>query len=102
MTRFHRFVSPILALTIAASVACAGNTATPQRDVYLDTEITAKVKQALERDASLDASRIDVETLHGKVQLRGVVEEREDVFRAAEVASAVTGVRIVMNDLLVK
>ena len=100
---YRRVVSSVQVLTVAGLVACAGSAATQQRDDYLDdTEITATVKAALNREESLDATRINVETLDGKVQLSGVVDEREDVFKAAEVAGAVTGVRIVMNDLLVK
>jgi len=91
------------ALTIAGALAACATAPTAQRSEYSDdAAITAMVEAALHADSSLEGSRINVETLRGKVQLSGFVEEREDVLKAAELASAVSGVRTVMNDLQVK
>ena len=62
--------------------------ATPQ-------QIKGKIQSALQRTASRDAAKIEVETVGGKVILRGTVRtwaERDDAERAAWSAPGVNGV----------
>jgi len=102
MKYLHRLVSLVPVLACAGLVACASGAQTRRIGHLNDTLITAEVKAAFGEYSSLDATQINVETLRGRVQLRGFVEEREEVLKAAEVAGGVTGVRAVMNDLLIK
>jgi osmotically-inducible protein OsmY len=70
---------------------------------YVDgAAITAKVKAAILDDPSLKVFQIGVETYKDVVQLSGFVNSAEMRTRAAVVASRVSGVKSVTNDLLVK
>jgi osmotically-inducible protein OsmY len=66
------------------------------------SEIKQKIEAAFRRSAEVDASRVTVETEHGKVILNGTVRswaERQEAERAAWAAPGVTAVdnRIVIN-----
>jgi osmotically-inducible protein OsmY len=67
-----------------------------------DAVITAKVKAAVLGEPSLKSAEINVETSKGRVQLSGFVRSRADINKAVEVAKGVTGVKSVMNDMIVK
>jgi hyperosmotically inducible protein len=101
MKSLYRPICFVLTL-VSALVGCVAAPSAQRSEYPDDAAITAMVEAALHADSSLEGSRITVETARGKVQLSGVVDEREDVIKAAEIAGAVTGVRVVMNDLLVK
>ena len=68
------------------------------QEAHADNRITAAVNSALVREA-LPAMNIDVHTLNGVVTLSGRVTTREVAQRAAAVASGVTGVKEVRNQL---
>jgi hyperosmotically inducible protein len=68
----------------------------------VDSVITARVKAALLKEPRLSGSEIEVETHEGIVQLSGLVDNNEQVKRAAEIAAGVEGVTAVRNHLLVK
>src|SRR5690606_30680972 len=89
------------ALVIASG--CASTENQKSTGEYIDdAAITAKVETALIRDDSLDAIDINIETYKGVVQVSGVVDDREDMREAEEVARNVKGVVRVENDLRVK
>lgn len=67
-----------------------------------DDTITDRVKEAVERDPSLKSADINVETSKGRVQLSGFVNSRDDINRAVKVARGVKGVKVVMNDMILK
>jgi osmotically-inducible protein OsmY len=67
-----------------------------------DDTITDRVKEAVERDPSLKSADINVETSKGRVQLSGFVNSRDDINRAVKVAKGVKGVKVVMNDMILK
>lgn len=66
-----------------------------------DATITAKIKAALAADDKLSALRIDVDTVQGKVTLTGTAPDLSSKERANTLASAVTGVTDVRNQLVV-
>lgn len=67
-----------------------------------DGVITAKVKSALVADSRTKAREINVTTNDGIVQLSGFVDSSAARSAASEVASSISGVRSVRNELEVK
>lgn len=64
--------------------------------------ITAKVKAALLRDASLKSTEISVETFNGVVQLTGFVGYQNEADTAAKLAARVEGAKSVVNNIRIK
>jgi osmotically-inducible protein OsmY len=104
MTKTLRTALAILALTAAAALgACAQTRTSESAGGYVDdTAITGKVKTAILQDPALKVMEIHVDTFKGVVQLSGFVDSSQMVERAATVASNVSGVASVQNDLIVK
>ena len=95
--------SLLVLLAIAVIGGCAGSRTQESTGEYVDdSAITAKVKNAILDDSSLKVFQINVETFKGVVQLSGFVNSPQVRSRAAEVASRVSGVKSVTNDLIVK
>ena len=70
---------------------------------YLDDSvITTKVKAVLAKDEVLKAFDINVKTDMGIVQLSGFVDSQATVDKAGVLASGVSGVKAVKNNLIVK
>ena len=67
-----------------------------------DTTITAKVKAAFVRDDTVKALDVSVTTFKGVVQLSGFVDNAVQKTRAEQIASAVSGVKSVQNNISVK
>ncbi|OIR04684.1 osmotically-inducible protein Y precursor [mine drainage metagenome] len=67
-----------------------------------DTEITTKVKAAFFAESGLKTLQISVDTVKGVVTLSGSVDTQSHSDMAKAMASAVSGVRKVNNDLMVK
>lgn len=97
------FVSLIAVFGGAQLAGCAsspGSRATGQ--VLDDGALTARVKTAIARDASLGTAKdVNVTTYRGVVQLSGFVESEDVARRAEEIAKGVEGVQSVKNDLRV-
>ena len=66
-----------------------------------DATITTTIKARLAQEPDLSATRIDVDTAQGKVALRGTAPSPILRDRATEIASAVSGVTQVDNQLTV-
>lgn len=64
-----------------------------------DASITASVNAELAKDPSLSALRINVDTDHGRVMLRGSAPDSDSRERATRLAQAVKGVVSVDNRL---
>lgn len=64
-----------------------------------DSAVTAAVNSALSNDGSLSGAAIMVDTLDGKVTLRGSVTNAAQRDKATEVAKAVPGVHSVDNKM---
>jgi osmotically-inducible protein OsmY len=104
MKTARAIVQLMLVLSVMAVIAgCAGTRTTESTGQYMDdSTITAKVKAAILEDPALKVFDISVETFKGVVQLSGFVNSAEVRSRAGVVASRVSGVQSVKNDLLVK
>lgn len=84
-------------------VGCAGSATQESTGNYIDdSAVTARVKSALLTEKSLKSSAISVETFKGRVQLSGFVSSAAEVNKAVTVTKGVTGVKVVVNDLIVK
>lgn len=70
-------------------------------DKVKDAAITTAVNAKLAQDKSLSALRIDVDTVNGRVSLRGTAPDAAARERATTLASAVDGVVSVDNQLTV-
>lgn len=67
-----------------------------------DSEITAKIKAAIFAEPGLKTLQINVDTIQGTVTLSGTVDSQASGQRVGVLASAVTGVRDVQNNLVDK
>jgi osmotically-inducible protein OsmY len=90
----------------AASGLIGGCAATPTSDStgqYLDdTAITTKVKSALLGDKAVKSFEIKVETVKRVVQLSGFVDTPDQKSAAEKDASSISGVKDVVDNLIVK
>ena len=85
------------------SGGCAKTSTSDTTGEYVDdTAITTKVKGALLGDNAVKSFEIKVETVKGVVQLSGSVDTSDQKSAAGKDASAVSGVKDVKNDLVVK
>jgi hyperosmotically inducible protein len=93
-----------VALAIAMPIAaCTSTRTTDSTGEYVDDSVvTSKVKAALAGDAFVGSFAISVETFKDVVQLSGFVNSAQVKARAGEVASGVSGVKSVKNNLIVK
>jgi osmotically-inducible protein OsmY len=95
--------SLLILLVIAVIGGCAGSRTQESTGEYFDdSTITAKVKAEILGDPSLKVFQVNVETFKGVVQLSGFVDSAQSASRAAVVASGVSGVKSVRNNLIVK
>jgi hyperosmotically inducible periplasmic protein len=67
-----------------------------------DAAITTSVNAELAKDAKLSALKINVDTVEGRVALRGTAPDADSRERASKLAKAVDGVKSVDNQLTVK
>jgi hyperosmotically inducible periplasmic protein len=71
-------------------------------DYLDDAAITAKIKGDILSDPLLKVLQINVTTTNGIVTLSGVVDSKESIDRAVEIARRVKEVKSVENSLVVK
>lgn len=76
--------------------------ATEAREAVADATITATVNANLARDGELSALQIDVDTVDGKVVLRGTAPTPAAAERAVRIAQGTEGVRSVESQLTVQ
>lgn len=67
-----------------------------------DASVTAKLKSALLQAPEVKGTDVNVDTVNGKVTLKGAVENQAQADRAVQIARAVEGVREVDSQLMVK
>ena len=93
----------LVLLTLAVIAGCASTRTQESAGQYVDSSvITSKVKAAIFDDKTLKVFDINVETFKDVVQLSGFVNSVQIRDRATVVASRVSGVKSVTNDLIVK
>lgn len=85
----------------AGGTGAGSGPSNPNPNPVADAGITSSVRAALTRDPDLRATRVEVETVDGRVALTGEVPSAEARERATQIASAVAGVRSVDNRLKV-
>ncbi|MGP1384662.1 MAG: BON domain-containing protein [Thainema sp.] len=66
-----------------------------------DGEVTASVLEALETEPLLERYEISAETTNGNVELIGLVDNYLEKQQATQIASRVTGVRNIENEILI-
>jgi len=71
-------------------------------EIMDDSAITAKIKAEILSDPLLKVSQINVTTTNNVVMLSGVVDSRQGIDRAVEIANSVKNVKSVDNGLVVK
>jgi len=100
--------SLLVALTGALSIGglTGGCAATPTSDStgqYVDdATITTKVKNALLADGAVKSTEVSVQTVKRVVQLSGFVDTSDQKSAAEKDASAVAGVKDVIDNLIVR
>ena len=94
-------LTAILGVMAVVSACSATRTQQSAGEVIDDSVLTSKVKVALIDDPITKAGQINVETYRGVVQLGGFVDNAQQKEQATKVASSVTGVKEVRNDLRV-
>jgi osmotically-inducible protein OsmY len=102
MTYRRELLSAIIlagVLLIGGCTAMTGQTAGQNVD---DSTITASVKAKLVADKAANLTRIDVDTTNRVVSLNGIVESPDQKARAEQLASQVSGVRSVKNNLQIQ
>jgi hyperosmotically inducible protein len=97
-------VAAMVASTAAlVGAGCAVTSGQEQVGEYVDdATITTQVKAKMAEDKTVAASRIQVETLKGVVQLSGFAVSETERQRAAQIAAAVKGVKQVQNSIVVR
>jgi hyperosmotically inducible protein len=88
-----------LVFVISAASACQTLTGRSTGQFYDDKKVTTTVKAHLVKDKVANMTRIGVNTTNGVVYLNGVVDTAEDKARAEQIASQISGVKQVQNDL---
>ena len=86
-------------LLIGGCTSMTGETAGEYVD---DSTITASVKAKLVGEKTANLTRIDVDTTNQVVSLTGIVESPDQKARAEQLASQVSGVKSVKNNLQVQ
>lgn len=104
MRFFHRVAKQVLLLALLTVLAgCASSPEQRNTGEYIDDKaIATKVKAAIVQAPELKATQINVEAYRGVVQLSGFVESADNIRRAGEVANSVTGVKSVINNIVVR
>ena len=94
-------ISAALALLLSAT-GCTSMTGQSTGEYVDDSTITSSVKAKLVGEKAANLTRIDVDTTNRIVSLNGVVESPEQKRRAEQLASQVSGVRKVDNNLQIQ
>jgi hyperosmotically inducible periplasmic protein len=94
----------VIAIAVASGVTgCAVTKGQETTGQYVDdSTITSRVKTRFAKDPTVSAMRIHVDTMKGVVQLTGTAKSDTERDQAAQIASAVPGVKEVQNNIKVE
>ena len=92
----------VVMLTVFSLAGCQAMTGKTAGQNVDDAAITSSVKTKLAADKLSSLTRVDVDTNNGVVSLNGVVESADQKARAQDLASQVSGVNRVINNLQVQ
>jgi osmotically-inducible protein OsmY len=96
-------VAAMVAVMAAVATGCSVTSKQESVGEYVDdATITARVKSRFAEDKTVAATRIQVETLKGVVQLSGFAVSEAEKQRAAQIAASVPGVKQVQNAVVVR
>lgn len=96
-------IASMIALASLTSLGCSVTSGQSSVGEYVDdATITAQVKAKLAEDKDVAATRIQVETLKGVVQLSGFATSDQERQRAAQLAANTKGVKQVQNSIIVR
>jgi hyperosmotically inducible periplasmic protein len=97
------FLASALAIGALTITGCAVSRDQQSVGAYIDdATATTQVKARFADDPVVSAMSIKVETLNGLVQLSGFAKTAAERARAEEIASKASGVRGVVNDIIVR
>lgn len=104
---FNTTLATLLALTAVGCNKADSELSVPPPSTTIGTEIddsviTSSVKSALLSDAQIKSIDFKVETRKGEVQLSGFVDNQDQLERATAVTQAVSGVRSIQNNVILK
>lgn len=104
MKKVNRNLSLILCLVFGFLLSgCVGSHVEENAGEYTDdTYITTEVKNKILADQDLKGFVIEIQTLRGVVQLRGLVDTKKQALKAQEIAQNVEGVKKVKSSLIVR
>lgn len=95
--------SAAVILGLLGAAGCAVTEGQSTVGQYVDDKtITARVKTRFASDKEVSATKVQVETLNGTVQLSGFVPTAAEKQRAGEIARAVPDVKDVRNNIVVQ
>ena len=89
----------MLLLLCAAGCASSPPHPEPLGECFDDNVVTARITTAISQEPALKSAEITVKTVNGVVQLSGLADTQESIYRAVVVARRVRGVTYVGNDL---
>ena len=96
----HHFIAFLISTQI---VFLAGCIATPKQvdtnEQFNDIVITTKVHEAILDEPSLRPFDINVRTSKGVVELSGLVNSRDDMYKIISIARSVSGIKFIKNDM---
>lgn len=93
----------LASLVVLASAGCAVTRGQESVGAYIDdSAITTAVKARFVEDKSVDAAAISVETMKGTVMLSGFAKNTTERAMAETLATKVSGVKSVKNEIAVR
>ncbi|MGZ8272269.1 MAG: BON domain-containing protein [Burkholderiaceae bacterium] len=96
-------VAAMIAVMATFGAGCSVTSGQSTTGEYVDdATITTRVKTRFAEDKAVAATRIQVETLKGVVQLSGFAVSEAEKQRAAQIAASVPGVKQVQNAVVVR
>lgn len=97
------FAAAFVAIGLLGTAGCAVTEGQSSVGQYVDdATISARVKTRFASDDKVSATRIQVETLNGTVQLSGFAPTAAEKARAGELARTVPDVKAVKNNIVVQ